>query len=173
MYNYSLNRMGVAHSCCMLISSQRGEILCYLVDHYNNVTMSAMEFQIISLTIVYSGVYSGTDQRKHLSSASLAFVRGIHLWPMNSPHKGLVTRKMFDDVIMHWHRYRATRAFRGIADSHGILERNISHFSFRTLPTNGLELSGARTFTGIVIAKVVSRIYTGPACWSGVEMKLI
>ena len=33
----------------------------------------------------------------------LAFVRGIHWWPMNSPHKGPVTRKMlpFDDVIMH------------------------------------------------------------------------
>ena len=41
------------------------------------------------------------DQRKHKSSASLAFVRGIHRWPVNSPHKGPVTRKMFsfDDVI--------------------------------------------------------------------------
>ena len=44
----------------------------------------------------------GADQRKHQSSASLAFVRGIHRWLVNSPHKGLVTRKMslFDDVIM-------------------------------------------------------------------------
>ena len=35
-------------------------------------------------------------------SASLAFVRGIHRWPVNSPHKGPVTRKMFpfNDVIM-------------------------------------------------------------------------
>ena len=64
--------------------------------------MSAMESQITSLTIVYSTVYSGANQRKHQSSASLAFVRGIHRWPVNSPHKGLVTRKMcaFDDVIM-------------------------------------------------------------------------
>ena len=55
-----------------------------------------------SLTIVYSTVYSATDQRKHQSSAPLAFVRGIHRWPMNSPHKGPVTRKMFlfNDVIM-------------------------------------------------------------------------
>ena len=39
---------------------------------------------------------------KHQSSASLAFVLGIHRWPVNSPHKGPVTRKMFpfDDVIM-------------------------------------------------------------------------
>ena len=62
----------------------------------------AMASQITSLTIVYSNVHSGADQRKHQSSASLAFVRGIHRWPVNSPHKGPVTRKMFpfDDVIM-------------------------------------------------------------------------
>ena len=64
-----------------------------------------MASQIISLRIVYSTVYShdsGTDQRKYQSSASLAFVRGIHPGPMNSPHKRPVTRKMFpfDDVIM-------------------------------------------------------------------------
>ena len=57
---------------------------------------------ITSLTIVYSTVYSGADQRKHQSSASLAFVRGTHQWPAGSPHKGPVTRKMFpfDDVFM-------------------------------------------------------------------------
>ena len=61
-----------------------------------------MASQITSLTIVYSTVYSGADQRKHQSSASLSFVRGIHRWPVNSPHKGPVTQKMFpfDDVIM-------------------------------------------------------------------------
>ena len=61
-----------------------------------------MASQISSLTIVYSTVYSGADQRKHQSSASLAFVQGIHLWPANSPHKWPVTRKMFpfDDFIM-------------------------------------------------------------------------
>ena len=64
--------------------------------------MGAMESQITSLTIVYSIGYSGTDERKHQSSASLSFVRGIHRGPVNSPHKGPVTRKMFpvDDVIM-------------------------------------------------------------------------
>ena len=50
----------------------------------------------------YSTGYLGADQRKHESSASLAFVRGIHRRPVNSPHKGTVTRNMFlfDDVIM-------------------------------------------------------------------------
>ena len=71
-------------------------------SHYNDVIMSTMASQITSLTIVYSSVYSGADQRKHQSLASLAFVRGIRRSPMNSPHKGPVTRKMFpfDDVII-------------------------------------------------------------------------
>ena len=64
--------------------------------------MGAMASQITSLTIVYWTVYSGADQRKHQSSASLAFVWGIHRWPVNSPHKWPVLWKMFpfDDVIM-------------------------------------------------------------------------
>ena len=64
--------------------------------------MSAMASQITSLTIVYSIVYSGADQSVHQSFASLAFVQGIHRWPVNSPHKGPVTGKMFpfEDVIM-------------------------------------------------------------------------
>ena len=67
--------------------------------------MGAMASRITSLMIVYSTVYSDADQRKHQSSASLAFVRGIHRGPVNSPHKWPVTRKMspFDDVIMwYW-----------------------------------------------------------------------
>ena len=66
------------------------------------VTMGTMVSQITSLTNVYSTIYSDADQRKHQSSASLAFVRGIHRGSVNSPHKWPVTRKMFpvDDVIM-------------------------------------------------------------------------
>ena len=63
--------------------------------HYSDVIMGAIEFQITGLPIVYSTVCSGADQGKHQSSAPLAFVRGIHWWPVNSPHKGPVTRKMF------------------------------------------------------------------------------
>ena len=51
-------------------------------DHYGDVIMSAMASQITSLTIVYLTVYWGADQRRHQSSASLAFVRGIHRWPV-------------------------------------------------------------------------------------------
>ena len=64
--------------------------------------MGVLASQITSLAIVYLTVYSGTDQRNHQSSASLAFVRGIHRWLVNSTHKWPVTRKMFpfDDVTM-------------------------------------------------------------------------
>ena len=73
------------------------------VNHYNDVIMSAMASQITNLTIVYLSVYSGADQRKHQSSMSLAFMWGIHRWPVNSPHKGPVLWKMFpfDDIIMN------------------------------------------------------------------------
>ena len=64
--------------------------------------MGARASQITSLTIVYWTIHLDSDQRKHQSSASPAFVRGIHQWPVNSPHKWPVTRKMFpfDNFIM-------------------------------------------------------------------------
>ena len=70
--------------------------------HYNDVIMGAMASQITSLKTLYSSLYSGADQRKHRSSASLDFVRGIHRWPVNSPHKGPVTRKCFHLMTSSW-----------------------------------------------------------------------
>ena len=71
-------------------------------SHYDDVIMSAIASQITSLAMVYLTVYSDADQRKHQSSASLAFVWEIHRGPVNSPHKWPVTRNMFpfDDVIV-------------------------------------------------------------------------
>ena len=71
--------------------------------HYNDVIMSAMASQITGVTTIYSTVYSDADQRKLQSSATLAFVMGIHQWPV-TPHKWPVTRKMFpfDDVFMRY-----------------------------------------------------------------------
>ena len=111
-----------------------------ILTHYSDITMSAMASEITSLTIVYSTVYSGADQRKDQSSASLAFVRGIHRWPVHSPHKGPVTRKMFpfDGVIMtndglvYWRFY----ASHGLSESMVFLHLNqnqgwpIFNFSF-------------------------------------------
>ena len=67
-------------------------------EHYNGVITSA---QISGISIVCSTACSGAHQRKHQSSASLAFARGIHRWPVDSPHKWPVRRKLFpfDDVI--------------------------------------------------------------------------
>ena len=85
-----------------LSRSKANDCGCFVLIHYDDVRMGAIASQITSLTIVYSIVYSDADQRKHQSSASLAFVRGIHQGPVNFPHKWPVTRKMFpfDDVIM-------------------------------------------------------------------------
>ena len=65
--------------------------------------MGAMASQITDPTIIYSTVYSGADQRKYQSSASLAFGRGVHRWPVISSHKWPVTRKMFtfDSLIIN------------------------------------------------------------------------
>ena len=70
--------------------------------HYCDVIMGMVASKITGLAIVCSTVYSDVDQRKHQSSVSLAFVWGIHRRPVNSSHKGPVTRKMFpfDDVII-------------------------------------------------------------------------
>ena len=83
---YGQNNVGALHRWC----------------HYGDVIMDEIASQTTSLTIVYSTVYSDADQSKHESSASLAFVWGIHRGPVNSPHTWPVTRKMFpfDDVIM-------------------------------------------------------------------------
>ena len=73
-------------------------------NYYNDVIMSAMASPITSLSIIYSTVYWGTDQRKQ-TSASQAFVRGIHRWLMNSPHKGPVTQKCSHLMTSSWWGY--------------------------------------------------------------------
>ena len=80
------------------------------LKHYSDVIMNTMVSQITSVWIVYSTVCSDADQRKHQNSTSLAFVREIDRWLVNSLHKGPVTQKMFpfDDVIMsrHWYVWK-------------------------------------------------------------------
>ena len=90
--------LSLGYWCALLIINL---ILSYLILSY--VIMGRMRLKSqASRLFTHSIVYLGVDHRKHQSSASLAFVRGIHRWPVNSPHKGPVARKMlpFDDVIM-------------------------------------------------------------------------
>ena len=64
--------------------------------------MGTIAYQITSLTVVYTTVYSGADQTKHQSSASLAFVRGIHRGPVNSP---IQMASNAENVSIPWRRH--------------------------------------------------------------------
>ena len=100
-----------AHPCYQ----KRRKLSRDLVHHYSDVIMCAMAFQIISLTIVYSTVYSGADQRKHQSTVSLAFVWGIQhaenvfIWwrhhVCNIIFKGRVALKFGTKYGHEWKRY--------------------------------------------------------------------
>ena len=94
--NESYQKNGIMH-----FSVGVGLKLCFYILWH--VIMGPMASQITSLMIASSTVHSGADHRKHQSSASLAFVRGIHRGTVNSPLKWPVTRKMFpiDNVIMN------------------------------------------------------------------------
>ena len=92
----------------MGVSSKIGTMSGTSWVHYGDLITSAMGIQVTGVSIICSAICSGADRRKHQGSASLAFVRGIHQWLVNSPHKGPVTRKLFpfDDVITNvelWH----------------------------------------------------------------------
>ena len=82
-------QMGWNYTLTIDATSPRGQMSWN--QNYSDVIMSTMASQITSLSIVYLTIYSGADQRIHQSSVSLAFVRGIHRWTGNSPHKGPVT----------------------------------------------------------------------------------
>ena len=71
-------------------------------SHYNDVIMTKIASQITSLTVVYSIVYSEADQRKHQSSASLAFVWGIHRDRWIPRTKGQLRGKCFHLMTSSW-----------------------------------------------------------------------
>ena len=73
--------------------------------HHDDVIMGAMASQITGLTIVSSTVYSGADQRKHQSSASLVFVR------VNSPGTGEFPAQMASDAenVSFWWRHHGAQ----------------------------------------------------------------
>ena len=99
--------------------------LIFVHGHYSDVIMSAIASQITSVSIVCLTVCSAANQWKLQSSASLAFMRGIHRWPANSLHKRPVTQNMFpfDDVIMVCLRLSHEK----LSTSHSFLWDIISH----------------------------------------------
>ena len=70
--------------------------------HNNDVIMTTIGSQITSLTVVYSTVYSDADQRKHQSSASLAFVWWIHRDRWIPRTKGQLRGKCFHLMTSSW-----------------------------------------------------------------------
>ena len=95
-----------------------GVLVC-LTMHYNDVIMSAMVSQITSLTSVYSTVYSRYRSKKTKLRVT-GLCDGNSRWPVNSPHKGPVTRKMFpfDDVIMNSHAWGPLHELLSTVPSH-------------------------------------------------------
>ena len=76
---------GLVHDCSNSIAKalellqSKPSIWCQSCKyHYNDIIMTTMASQITSLAVVYSAVYSGVDQRKYQSPASMAFVWRIH-----------------------------------------------------------------------------------------------
>ena len=76
--------------------------MAFWLEHYDDVIMTMLASQITSLTVVYSIVYSGVNQRKHQSSASLAFVREIHRGPVNFRTNGQLRGKCFHLMTSSW-----------------------------------------------------------------------
>ena len=70
--------------------------------HYSDVMMNAMASKITSVSIVYLKSAQAQIKENIKAPRHWPFVRGIHRWPVISPHKGPVTRKMLPlrDVIM-------------------------------------------------------------------------
>ena len=128
-----------------------GEQKATLEKHYYDVIMGTMASQITSLTIVYSTVHSGADQRKHQSSTSLAFVWGIHRWPVNSPYRWPVTRKFFHLMTSSCN------------DSQWNLEENMSNIIDNIVPADGLAPTAAATSADIMSTKSALReSFMGP-----------
>ena len=75
------------------------------VTHYSDVMTDAMASQITSLPIVNSTVYSGADKGKTSKLRVTGLLRGIHRWPVSSPHKCPVTRKMLRHHEMYLLRH--------------------------------------------------------------------
>ena len=101
--------------------------------------------------MVCSIVCSGTYQRKHQSSASLAFVMRIHRWQVNSPHKGPVTREMFpfNDVIMI--SQTMWRMFHCCVSNPSGAETRIVDNKANTVGVDALEARGSTSSTAMVL----------------------
>ena len=86
--------------CCWLPLGREQQATCPVLQWRHNEREGVLNYQ--RLDYLLDRVCRRKKQTKHQCSASLAFVRGIHRGPANSPHKRPVTRKKFafDNIIM-------------------------------------------------------------------------
>ena len=98
------------------------------IFHYSDVIMSTMASQITGVSIVYSPFSSGGDKKNIKAPGHWPLLGGNHRWPVNSPHKWPVTRKMFpsDDVIMLWSQFSSA------CDSHLNGDLRVDHWHRRS-----------------------------------------
>ena len=125
--------------------------------YYSDVIMGTMASQITSLTIVYSTVYSGADQRKHQSSTSLAFVRENHRWPVISPHKCPVTRKCFHLMTSSWRHWEPVKAKNAVCGKQPVYISNSNTYILMEVARHGSEMNNVVGITRIPTTQ--TRVY--------------
>ena len=148
------------------------------IPHYDDVRMGAIASQITSLAIVYSAFYSGVDQRKHQSSASLAFVWGIHRDRWIPRTKGQLRGKCFHfmtsscasilslsgpwfNIKMLSYQYRKSHCGDKTVVRSSYLHNGISY----TGKISSLYWFGALMSAGKVMARFGSHMHTQQALW--------
>ena len=131
-----------------------------ILIHYSDFKMGAMASQITSLTIVYSRVYSGADQRKHQSSASLTFVTGEFSAQItsNAENISIWWRHHDHSLRVSWgHQqkwYWFSSSFVSMSSNHQHLK------SLRTWVVN------MRQWAGSSLLQVTAVVLLGPShCW--------
>ena len=101
---YSLNRNIAKYTSPLLVSHLKSKRQSFLAHGVMTLQWRHNERDGVSDHQRHKCLPNGLcADKQHQSPASPAFVRGIHRWPVNFPHKGSVTRKTFpcDDIIMN------------------------------------------------------------------------
>ena len=98
--------------------------------HSSDVIRRDTASLMAGVTIVDSNFCWGADQREHQSSASLAFVRGIHRWPANSTHKGPVT------PIFFFHLITSSWSYNFLSEQNRYLQNNAGKTSHRVISSH-------------------------------------
>ena len=173
IWDYSQGPMGEASTEMSPMIHTLFNDIC--LTHYSNGTMSAMGSLITGVSIVYLTVCSGRDQRKDQSSASLAFVKGIHRWPSqkasNTENVSIWWLIMLlVSSIQYWTRWRALKMANGIPRNLAAL--TVQHCVCQD--TNTIEVTCPRvaylendfgdSVSGSCVAYLITKMQQGMPC---------